>query len=218
MTREEAVEILQGAIKKPNTKDGYLGQALDMAIKALEQEPCEDTVSRKAVDQNIYDYAESNGLSYANLKNAILDTPSVTPTRKEWIPVSERLPEENGGYLVTVMGKYITTALWVGNAENWSKITAWMQLPEPYGEGEEKEHKALSEWQQDHAILKAHADGANEVIDRVKQAREEIKDMKSHIQLKDKTTNEHWIFVDKFEVLAILEKLIAEVEGTNERA
>ncbi len=39
MTREEAIKILQGAIKKPNTKDGYLGQALDMAIKALEQEP-----------------------------------------------------------------------------------------------------------------------------------------------------------------------------------
>ena len=53
---------------------------------------------------------------------------------KTWIPTSERLPEENGGYLVTVMGKYITTALWVGNAENWSKITAWMPLPEPYKE------------------------------------------------------------------------------------
>jgi hypothetical protein len=35
ITREEAIEILQGAIKKPNTKDGYLGQAIDMAIKAL---------------------------------------------------------------------------------------------------------------------------------------------------------------------------------------
>ncbi len=49
MTREEAIKILQGAIKKPNTKDGYLGQALDMAIKALEQEPCEDAISRQAV-------------------------------------------------------------------------------------------------------------------------------------------------------------------------
>lgn len=38
MTREEAIKILEGAIKKPNTKDGYLGQALSMAIKALEQE------------------------------------------------------------------------------------------------------------------------------------------------------------------------------------
>ena len=42
MTNEQAIEILQGAIKKPNTKDGYLGQAIDMAIKALEQELCED--------------------------------------------------------------------------------------------------------------------------------------------------------------------------------
>ena len=39
MTREKAIEILQGAIKTPNTKDGYLGQAIDMAIKALKQEP-----------------------------------------------------------------------------------------------------------------------------------------------------------------------------------
>lgn len=49
MTREESIKILQGAIKKPNTKDGYLGQAIDMAIKALEQQTCEDTVSRQAV-------------------------------------------------------------------------------------------------------------------------------------------------------------------------
>lgn len=42
MTREEAIKILQGAIKKPNTKDGYLGQAIDMAIQALSAEPCED--------------------------------------------------------------------------------------------------------------------------------------------------------------------------------
>ena len=54
MTNEKAIEILQGAIKKPNTKDGYLGQAIDMAIKALSQEPCDDAISRdellKAID------------------------------------------------------------------------------------------------------------------------------------------------------------------------
>lgn len=50
MTREEAVEILQGAIKKPNTKDGYLGQAIDMAIKALEQE----TVSKEDYDHEYF--------------------------------------------------------------------------------------------------------------------------------------------------------------------
>ncbi len=40
MTNEEAIKILKGAIKKPNTKDGYLGQAIDMAIKALETSSC----------------------------------------------------------------------------------------------------------------------------------------------------------------------------------
>ena len=39
MTNDEAIKILQGAIKKPNTKDGYLGQAIGMAVKALEQQP-----------------------------------------------------------------------------------------------------------------------------------------------------------------------------------
>ncbi len=84
MTKEQAIKILQGAIKKPNTKDGYLGQAIDMAIKALEQntvseetyiaeytarkqaeyelwkikeqQPCEDCVSRQAVKEGMIKY------------------------------------------------------------------------------------------------------------------------------------------------------------------
>lgn len=36
MTNSEAIKILRGAIKKPNTEDGYIGQAISMAIKALE--------------------------------------------------------------------------------------------------------------------------------------------------------------------------------------
>ena len=44
MTTEQAIKILNGAIKKPNTIDGYLGQALTMAINALKNEPvrCEE--------------------------------------------------------------------------------------------------------------------------------------------------------------------------------
>ena len=38
MNKEEAINILKGAIKKPNTKDGYLGQALTMGIEALENQ------------------------------------------------------------------------------------------------------------------------------------------------------------------------------------
>ena len=36
MTNEEASNILKGAIKKPNTKDGYLGQAIIMGVNSLE--------------------------------------------------------------------------------------------------------------------------------------------------------------------------------------
>jgi hypothetical protein len=90
MTNEEAIFCLKG-IKNIGhdifTEQKDFQECLDMAIKALRQEPCEDCVSRKAIDQNIYDYAKSNGLSYANMKNYILDTPSVTLTRKKgkWI-------------------------------------------------------------------------------------------------------------------------------------
>ena len=58
-----------------------------------------------------------------------------------WIPVSERLPEEDGCYLVTTTGTnndiidiaYYTDGLW----HKASRIKAWMPLPEHYKEGEE---------------------------------------------------------------------------------
>ena len=50
-----------------------------------------------------------------------------------WTPVSERLPEENGRYFVTVKLGYVTTAMWVGIAEDWNEVTAWMPFfPKPY--------------------------------------------------------------------------------------
>ena len=64
-----------------------------------------------------------------------------------------------------------------------------------------------SEWQQDHAILKAHSDGANEVVDRIKKAREEV----SKSCYKACITDDGVIRESK--VLAIIDKLIAEVEG-----
>lgn len=52
MTREEAIKILKGAIKKPNTKDGYLGQAVTMAIHSLE---AWDNLE-KEMEEEIYSY------------------------------------------------------------------------------------------------------------------------------------------------------------------
>lgn len=56
-----------------------------------------------------------------------------------WIPVSERLPEKNGQYLVTVNKGYMLLGLWCGIKDDWINIIAWMPLPEPYkAESEDK--------------------------------------------------------------------------------
>ena len=64
-----------------------------------------------------------------------------------WIPCNERLPEEDGEYLVTVKSDYMhyTTRAWFFvKYKIWNKqydeggyearITAWMPTPEPYRE------------------------------------------------------------------------------------
>ena len=56
-----------------------------------------------------------------------------------WIPVSERLPEKDGEYLVTVQcsiagHKHIDTCFFTGKVNGFERfgIVAWMPLPEPY--------------------------------------------------------------------------------------
>lgn len=58
----------------------------------------------------------------------------------KWIPVSERLPEKNGYYLVTdfesVEEAYFSfDRIWLSRYEDKMKgVTAWMPLPDPYKE------------------------------------------------------------------------------------
>lgn len=71
---------------------------------------------------------------------AMLKTePSVYVPR--WIPVTERLPEKSGEYLV-VLDSLIYFSWFYKDDGVWSfknaDITAWMQLPEPYKGGEEE--------------------------------------------------------------------------------
>jgi len=95
MTREEAIEIIKAYREKLNNSvsnqlDGDI-KALDMAISALEQEPCEDAVSRdavlktldnmdKALDENrtVEEYK-------ALLKECYKELPSVTQKSGKWI-------------------------------------------------------------------------------------------------------------------------------------
>lgn len=82
---------------------------------------------------------------------------------RKWIPVTERLPEKNGRYLVTrglntcealwnrvyiinysdLMGIKSERIWWQGNVgksdfERFDDVIAWMPLPKPYKEGAEE--------------------------------------------------------------------------------
>ena len=81
MTREEAIRWLSGIANDFNTSDAE-ADALNMAIKALEQEPCEDAVSLSAIEWHDMLVADGNG-QYHNervaYKSQIDDLPPVTP-------------------------------------------------------------------------------------------------------------------------------------------
>ena len=57
----------------------------------------------------------------------------------EWIPVSERLPEYSGLYLISV-DDLVTVANFTGAyfMPAYLKVKAWQELPEPYKEGGEE--------------------------------------------------------------------------------
>ena len=95
INEEEAIEILDtlSAEYYPNALEK---EALYMAIKALEQQPYEDCISREAVDTLVDELARaisdercfmSRGRSTATIMQDMLDLPSVTPQQsiEDWL-------------------------------------------------------------------------------------------------------------------------------------
>ena len=97
------------------------------------------------------------GIEYLTVKDGkkmreAIETLSTEPQKMgRWIPVSERLPEENKSviastkYSVFPEAKYTKEKVWEWNAEPdwdyWKKIgnvLAWMPLPERYKAGSEE--------------------------------------------------------------------------------
>ena len=76
MTIEEALEILDTI---PTI--GEQVDALEMAIKALEQEPCEDAISRQAVLKQLKGCLTGGDTEYEYVKLHIDSIPSVSPAR-----------------------------------------------------------------------------------------------------------------------------------------
>jgi len=105
MTREESKEFLITiSYKFGNMSIEYLtekdGEKMREAIKALEQQTCEDAVSREAVLGLFAQNADATR-PYSTAWEKIRDLPSVNSQPKTgWIPVSEGLPSD-GKYLVT---------------------------------------------------------------------------------------------------------------------
>ena len=86
MTNEECKNILQ-SIKFILDNDSYsdeVEEALDMAIKALEAEPCEDCISREDAKNEIrrwLGYLDEDMITRINI--GIDNLPSVTPSHED---------------------------------------------------------------------------------------------------------------------------------------
>lgn len=140
MTNEQAIEILEYYRADANSEEGMsmFGEALDLAIKALKQQPCEDCISREEVMK----FLEKE--DWADTVYGVLALPSVTP-KTEWIPCSERLPEDSELVLFSTKtdevfeGRYFddnTNHQWYSFRDDtfaWNNVViAWMPLPQPY--------------------------------------------------------------------------------------
>lgn len=157
MTREE-IEKLPGIV------DTMLGESVtehveeklhekitevcNLAIKALEQEPCEDAISRAWIKEsihNLYHYSRHTPTEEDIQEYIVDDALPVTPKQKMrwWIPVSERLPEGEQSVLFCdidgdimvgyhVEGRPDTHFSQDGTFEDMKNVKAWMPLPEPY--------------------------------------------------------------------------------------
>lgn len=167
MTREEkrkAIDTLEKSVPviamTQEEFNDYI-QTVNQIMGWLEQEPCEDCISRQAVLDITWEepsYTDAMNV-LTEVRDKVKELPSFNPKQK-WIPVSKRLPGD-GKYLVTrgdVIGRpmigmrYFSKDLskvdeyefeskkgvsgWCeyDSEYGWyidDKVTAWMPLPEP---------------------------------------------------------------------------------------
>lgn len=141
MTREEAIQVLQTALTSPIIYGEY-ALAIGMAIEALSQPiVCKDY---RIDDDHIYCSPE--------VADRVVEALSAD-RQTGWIPVSERLPKKNE-YVDDVCKYYLIQDEYGDmhvahlSGRGWEHIesiralgcdvVAWMPLPEPYREDDEK--------------------------------------------------------------------------------
>lgn len=116
----------------------------------LEQELCEDAVSRKSVITII----QNHWWNCRDIDKLVNELPPVTPQESRWIPVSERLPDReeyianNGRFIVSDGERSYSEYFDIYDKECFGEptmygfrvdrvVAAWMPLPEPYKEDKE---------------------------------------------------------------------------------
>ena len=151
MTKKETIRQLKYMLERmpdePPLECDYIEEWLDTdrkirsafktAIKIIEQEPCEDCVSREEALEGLNSI---NGTSELDKAFEVIENlPSVTTTQR-WIPVSERLPEESLNSVIgwdayrerCVFVQYIDGHFQITGSDESFDILAWMPLPKPY--------------------------------------------------------------------------------------
>ena len=147
MTREEAKEEAIAQLERISRNLASIGEPIDyteFAIKALEQEPCEDVVSRQAV-KNVLPRQRFIGCEeYLQCLAEIDNLPPVTPTHSGWIPVGERPPADGEEVLMDTAHFGVITGVYdrefgfmthysLSSADMASvEVIAWMPLPSSY--------------------------------------------------------------------------------------
>ena len=146
MTREEAILWLNEEIRTWENEcqsKHPIKEALYAARKALEQEPCEDAVSRASVFEIMgnllsipYDFDRSiTEKDVSESMDKVRELPRVTPQKPRWIPVTEDLPEEGTFVLASYNsdeGADVVMTYYNKYGFTRGLMTAWMPLPQPY--------------------------------------------------------------------------------------
>lgn len=167
MTREEAAKVLESSTAYRTAKMrgffGELTQAMNIAISALRHVPdtnvgkwipCDSEVSGSLIHRIAEYFREWDGSTPAPIMQVHIDDlrticqwntercalrEELKKQNADWIPCSERLPDDDGFYLATILNGlgYTTTQKLLFNGKGWCtampwEILAWMPVPEPY--------------------------------------------------------------------------------------
>ena len=138
ISRQAAIDAMKDALDPHIVQFVKSKMAIEALPSAQPERVCVANVT--LTDEQVKEVVEK-------AKNAVI---SVIELEPHWIPCSERLPEENGQYLITIKYKHVNDSYedvyaehgeWLdgkwdmfcfGHCGEVEDIIAWLSLPEPY--------------------------------------------------------------------------------------